>query len=70
MARHSKSYQWIVQESVRYGSKWSKRWAQESAIRVLTRELPAILAEHSVTANKSIFPTWGHYLQAFFSSGT
>ena len=67
---HLDCYDWIVKESIRYGDKWRKQWAQEYAKKRLVLELPTILAVYSQPVNKTSFPTWGHYLQEYMIVGT
>ena len=62
-------YDWIVKESIRYGDKWKKQWAQEYARKRLVLELPTILAVYAQPVHKTLFPTWSHYLQEYMIVG-
>ena len=59
----------MVKESQRYGAKWSKKWAQENAVKRILAELPAILASYAHPVDKQLFPTWTGFLEEFYNQG-
>jgi hypothetical protein len=69
VAQHLPCYDWVVKEANRYGSKWSKRWAQEQAITTITSYLSDILAEHAHAADTALYPQWEDYLRDFLHMG-
>ena len=66
---HLSCHSWVVKESQRYGTKWSKKWAQENAIKRILAELPSILASHAHPIDKQIFDTWAEFLEEFYKQG-
>lgn len=66
---HLDCYSWIVKESIRYGDKWNKQWAQEYSRQRLMHELPAKLAMHAKPIHTNIYPTWEGYLKEFIIAG-
>ena len=42
---------------------------QESALKRIMVELPAILSQYARPVDTSLFPTWRDFLQQFFSQG-
>ena len=66
---HLDCYEWVVKESIRYGDKWKKQWAQEYARQRIVQELPTILAVCAQPVNRNLFPTWSHYLQVYLTAG-
>lgn len=58
-----------MRESQRYGAKWSKKWAQENAIKRILAELPDILASHAHPVDGRLFPTWVDFQEEFFNQG-
>ena len=66
---HLSCHSWVVRESQRYGAKWSKKWAQENAIKRILAELPDILASHAHPVNERLFPTWKEFQDEFFNQG-
>ncbi len=66
---HLDCYQWVVRESLRYGGKWKKQWAQDYARQRVALELPGILAMWAEPVDRTLFPTWSHYLQEYLVAG-
>jgi hypothetical protein len=58
-----------MQESQRYGEKWSKKWAQEAAYIKIHGLIADVLHEHATPCNKSVYPTWEIYLQHYLGHG-
>lgn len=69
MAQYLPCYDWVVKEANRYGSKWTKRWAQEKAITTITSYLAGILAEHAQAADTALYPQWEDFLRDFLQMG-
>ena len=69
VAEHLSCHSWLVRESQRYGDKWTKKWAQEKALKLVTNELPAILASHAHPLDHTHFPTWSDFLAMFVDEG-
>ena len=69
IADHLSCHPWLVRESQRYGDKWTKKWAQEKALKLVTTELPAILASHAHPLDPAHFSTWSEFLAMFVSEG-
>lgn len=69
MSSHLSCHAWVLRESQRYGAKWSKKWAQENAIKRILAELPAILVSHAHPVDRQLFPTWVEFLYEFFNQG-
>ena len=66
---HLSCHSWVVKESQRYGAKWSKKWAQENAIKRILAELPGILESHAHPIDRELFPTWAEFLEQFYNQG-
>ena len=66
---HLSCHSWVVRESQRYGAKWTKRWAQENAIKRILAELPGILASHAHPVDERLFPTWEEFRDEFLNQG-
>ena len=62
-------YEWVVKEAERYGSKWTKVWAQEKAVKMICSYLPEILSEHVHVVDTELYPEWEHYLKQFLRVG-
>jgi len=62
-------HSWIVKESLRYGDKWCKKWAQDAAYNKVLAELPEVLDNYAQPSCPDVFPTWADFLDAFFSQG-
>ena len=69
MAQHLPCYNWVIEEADRYGSKWTRRWAQEQAITKITSQLPDILAKHAYPADTTLYPQWKAFLEDFLEMG-
>lgn len=69
MAQYLPCYDWVVKEANRYGSKWTKCWAQEPAITAITSYVADILAEHAQTADTALYPKWKDFLKDFLQLG-
>ena len=69
MIEHLPCYAWVVKEAKRYGSKWTKCWAQEQALKKISSHLPDILSEHTEISDATLYPTWGKFLEAFLEAG-
>ena len=69
MIEHLPCYAWVVKEAKRYGSKWTKCWAQEQALNKISSYLPNILNEHAEVVETSLHPTWDHFLNTFLQAG-
>ncbi|CAH1796248.1 unnamed protein product [Owenia fusiformis] len=69
IADHLPSYAWACKEAARYGDKWSKKWAQEAAGIKIHSEIAEVVKNHSTPCNKTLYPTWEKYLEAFLSLG-
>lgn len=69
VSAHLSCHSWLLREALRYGDKWSKRWAQEKALKLVTAELPSILASQARPLDSKLFPTWSDYLRVFVSVG-
>ena len=69
MTSHLSCHPWVVKESLRYGAKWSKKWAQENAIKRIHAELPEILSCHAHPVDTHLFPTWTEFLEEFYNQG-
>ncbi|XP_064651541.1 IQ domain-containing protein H-like isoform X2 [Lineus longissimus] len=61
-------YNWAVKESLRYGEKWSKKWAQEPAYIKIHAEVPELLSNFAKPVNK-VYATWQKFIDAFLSQG-
>ena len=66
---HLPCYQWVLKEAARYGSKWTKCWAQEQALNKISPYLPRILSEHVKIVDTTLYPTWQDFLNAFYQAG-
>lgn len=55
-----------MKEAKRYGSKWTKPWAQEQAITTIASYLPTLLTEHAHVADT---PQWEAFLVTFLQMG-
>lgn len=66
---HLSCHSWLLREAQRYGEKWCKRWAQEKALKLVSAELPSIIASHARPLDSKLFPSWSHYLRVFFNEG-
>lgn len=62
-------YNWVLKEAKRYGSKWSKYWAQEKALKTITSYLPDILAGHTQIVDTLLYLQWEDFLQHFLQVG-
>lgn len=62
-------YDWVVKEARRYGSQWTRRWAQEQAITTITSYLPDTLAKHACVADTALYPRWKDFLKDFLQRG-
>ncbi len=69
MIEHLPCYTWVGKEAKRYGSKWTKCWAQEQALRKIISYLPDILNEHAKAVETTLYPTWEDFLNAFLQAG-
>lgn len=58
-----------MREAQRYGKKWSKKWAQEKALKLVSVELPSIIASHAHPLDSKLFPSWSDFLKVFVSEG-
>ncbi|KAL5249318.1 hypothetical protein ACHWQZ_G018246 [Mnemiopsis leidyi] len=62
-------HKWALKQAERYGSKWSKRWAQEPTTIKIYSELPEIIYNHLKIVNTTLFPSVEKFLVAFTKSG-
>ncbi|XP_063690024.1 IQ domain-containing protein H-like [Bolinopsis microptera] len=62
-------HKWALKQAERYGSKWSKRWAQEPTTIKIYSELPEIIYNHLKIVNSTLFPSVDKFLVAFTKSG-
>ena len=69
MIDHLPCYQHVLKEAHRYGSKWSKPWAQEQALQLVSSQLPALLHAHTHVVSHTLYPTWTQFLQHFIQEG-
>ncbi|XP_059161513.1 IQ domain-containing protein H-like isoform X2 [Physella acuta] len=69
VAQYLRCYKWARKEEQRYGEKWSKKWAQESAYIKIHAEIPDILSSYAQPVNTKVFPDWDAYLKAFLAKG-
>ena len=62
-------HKWALKQAERYGSKWSKRWAQEPTTIKIYGELPEIIYNNLNIVNTTLFPSVDKFLVAFTKSG-
>lgn len=62
-------YEWVVKEAKRYGPKWSKCWAQETALKKIASCLSEILSEHAYVVDTTLYPQWMDFLKHFLQVG-
>ena len=62
-------HKWAMKQAERYGSKWSKRWAQEPTTIKIYSELPEIIYNNLKIVNSRLFPSVEKFLVAFTKSG-
>nr|CAB3256677.1 IQ domain-containing protein H-like [Phallusia mammillata] len=67
--KHLPCYHWMLRESIRYGEKWKKKWAQDAAFTKVLFQLPEILDSFAQPSNRDAFPKWVDFLDAFLSQG-
>ncbi|XP_076802306.1 IQ domain-containing protein H-like isoform X2 [Clavelina lepadiformis] len=67
--KHLPCYRWMVRESMRYGDKWEKKWAQDAAYTKVLCELPEALDHFATPADLDTFSTWESFLDLFLSQG-
>lgn len=69
VTEHLKCFKWAQKEALRYGDKWSKKWAQEAAYIKIHAEVPDILTEHAKPSNTKVYPNWNTFLDLFLAQG-
>ena len=69
LVSHLTCYDWVQKEAARYGEKWNKKWARETAYTKILAEIPTILEKHTVVADKKKFSSWSDYLNEYLSKG-
>lgn len=69
MTQHLPCYNWLLNEIRRYGSQWTKSWAQEQALKTVSSYLPELLHDHVHIVDHVLYPRWSDFLQNFISSG-
>ena len=67
--QHLPCYDWVVKEAKRYGSKWTKCWAQEQALKIIASFLPNLLAEHAHIIDTTLYLQWEDFLEQFIHMG-
>ncbi|XP_052828092.1 IQ domain-containing protein H isoform X3 [Octopus bimaculoides] len=66
---HLKCFVQIYKEAIRYGDKWTHKWAHESSLNILLNELPEYLRHYANPVNKSRYCAWEIYKKAFLLRG-
>ena len=66
---HLPCYQWLMKEHEWYGAEWTQTWVQETAVKKISEELPAVLEKHTKMADPSRFPTWKSFLTEMKRTG-
>ena len=69
LVSHLTCFSWAQKEAIRYGEKWSKKWAREKAYMKILAEIPEILERHTVILDKKQFASWKEYLNEYLSKG-
>lgn len=69
ITKHLNCHKWALKQAERYGSKWSKRWAQEPTTIKIYGELPEIIYNHLKIVNTTLYPSVEKFLLAFTKSG-
>ena len=54
---------------MKFGDKWSKRWAYEPTYVKILEEIPELLSKHARPSNTNVYPTWEDFQTAFLAQG-
>ena len=69
IAKHLSCYAWALKEMVKFGDKWSKRWAHEATFVKILEEIPEVLEKYARPVNETAYPTWQAFLGEFLAHG-
>ncbi|XP_039268071.2 IQ domain-containing protein H-like [Styela clava] len=69
VAQYLPSYRWMLKESIRYGDKWNKKWAQDAAYNKILNEIQYCLERYAKPAYKDVYKSWNEFMEVFLSQG-